>query len=210
MYSHYFCDTKKCVLLFCSYCIIPYARGRVRSRKPENILEEVTKIVDGGIQEIVITGIHVASYGKDFNTDYALIDLLEELNNVEGLKRIRLSSIEPIIINDEFVTRLKKLNKICHHFHLSLQSGYDETLKRMNRRYTTAEFMQVVERLRKAYEDVMLTTDVIVGFPGETEEDFEETLEDLRILKKSKILQNACIQIFTKKRNKSSSYARTN
>ena len=168
---------------FCSYCIIPYARGRVRSRKPENILEEVTKIVDGGIQEIVITGIHVASYGKDFNTDYALIDLLEELNNLEGLKRIRLSSIEPMIITDEFVARLKKLDKICHHFHLSLQSGCDETLKRMNRRYTTSEFMKVVERLRKAYYDVMLTTDVIVGFPGETDEEFKKTYKFLREVK---------------------------
>ena len=168
---------------FCSYCIIPYARGRVRSRKPESIIEEVTKIAKGGIQEIVITGIHVASYGKDFNTGYGLIDLLEELNKVEGLKRIRLSSIEPMIITDEFVARLKKLDKICHHFHLSLQSGCDETLKRMNRRYTTAEFMEVVEKLRKAYEDVNLTTDIIVGFPGETDEEFNTTYEFLKKVK---------------------------
>lgn len=168
---------------FCSYCIIPYARGRVRSRKPDNIIKEVKKIAESGLQEIVITGIHVASYGKDFNNGYGLIDLLEELNKIEGIKRIRLSSIEPMIITDEFINRLLKLDKICHHFHLSLQSGCDETLKRMNRRYTTAEFMEVVERLRDAYSDVMLTTDVIVGFPGETDEEFEQTYEFLKRVK---------------------------
>ena len=171
---------------FCSYCIIPYARGHVRSRKTESILEEVNKIVKEGIQEIVITGIHVASYGKDFEEDYKLIDLLEDLNKVEGLKRIRLSSIEPMIMTDEFIERLVKLEKICHHFHLSLQSGCDETLKRMNRRYTTQEFMQVVKRIRAKYEDVMLTTDVIVGFPGETDAEFETTyifLKDIKFYK---------------------------
>ena len=168
---------------FCSYCIIPYARGRVRSRKPESIIEEVQQIVEEGIQEIVITGIHVASYGKDFEEDYKLIDLLEDLNKVEGLKRIRLSSIEPMIITDEFIKRLVKLEKICHHFHLSLQSGCDETLKRMNRRYTTQEFMQVVKRIRAKYEDVMLTTDVIVGFPGETDAEFETTYIFLKDIK---------------------------
>ena len=168
---------------FCSYCIIPYARGRVRSRRPESIIEEVTKIVSEGIQEIVITGIHVASYGKDFDNDYKLIDLLEELNKVEGLKRIRLSSIEPMIITDEFIERLTKLEKICHHFHLSLQSGCDETLKRMNRRYTTREFMEVVKRIRANYDDVNLTTDIIVGFPGETDQEFETTYNFLKEVK---------------------------
>lgn len=168
---------------FCSYCIIPYARGRVRSRKPESILEEVNKIVKEGIQEIVITGIHVASYGKDFEGDYKLIDLLEDLNKVEGLKRIRLSSIEPMIITDKFIERLTKLEKICHHFHLSLQSGCDETLKRMNRRYKTQEFMEVVKRIRAKYDDVMLTTDVIVGFPGETDAEFETTYNFLKEVK---------------------------
>jgi len=168
---------------FCSYCIIPYARGRVRSRRPQSVIEEVTKIAKSGIQEVVITGIHVASYGKDFKASYGLIDLLEDLNKIDGIKRIRLSSIEPMTITDEFVERLKKLDKICHHFHLSLQSGCDETLKRMNRRYTTAEFMQVVERLRKTYEDVNLTTDIIVGFPGETDEEFEKTYEFLKEVK---------------------------
>ena len=168
---------------FCSYCIIPYARGRVRSRNPESIIEEAKQIVKEGIQEIVITGIHVASYGKDFKEEYKLIHLLENLNTIDELKRIRLSSIEPMIITDEFIKRLSKLGKICHHFHLSLQSGCDDTLKRMNRRYTTEEFMQVVNCLRKAYDDVMLTTDVIVGFPGETDEEFEHTYNFLRKVK---------------------------
>ena len=168
---------------FCSYCIIPYARGRVRSRKSESITEEVKQIVNEGIQEIVITGIHVASYGKDFEEDYKLIDLLEDLNKIENLKRIRLSSIEPMIITDKFIERLTKLEKICHHFHLSLQSGCDETLKRMNRRYTTTDFMEVVKRIRNKYQDAMLTTDVIVGFPGETEKEFETTYNFLKEVK---------------------------
>ena len=164
---------------FCSYCIIPYARGRVRSRKPKRIIEEATKISSEGIKEIVITGIHIASYGKDFKEDYALIDLLEELNKVEGLERIRLGSIEPLLITDEFVERLIKLEKVCHHFHLSLQSGCTQTLKRMNRRYTAEEFEEVTKRLRKAYNNAILTTDIIVGFPGETDEEFEETYKFL-------------------------------
>lgn len=168
---------------FCSYCIIPYARGRVRSRKPENIVSEIEKIAKEGIKEVVITGIHIASYGKDFKNDYKLIDLLEELNKINGIERIRLGSIEPLLITEEFVDRIKKLGKVCHHFHLSLQSGCDETLKRMNRRYTTEEFKQIVERLRNTYEDVMLTTDIIVGFPGETEEEFLETYKFLKDIK---------------------------
>lgn len=172
---------------FCSYCIIPYARGRVRSRKLENIIEEVKQIVADGIKEVVITGIHVASYGKDFNDGKGLIDLLEEMNKIENLERIRLSSLEPTLITEEFMKRLTKLNKVCHHFHLSLQSGCTETLKRMNRRYTTEQFEKIVELLRSAYkeksEDVMLTTDIIVGFPGETEEEFNETYEYLKRIK---------------------------
>lgn len=162
---------------FCSYCIIPYARGRVRSRKPQSIISEITEISKNGIKEVVITGIHIASYGKDFKEEYRLIDLLQEINKIEGIERIRLGSIEPLLITDEFLQRLKKLQKICHHFHLSLQSGCDETLKRMNRRYTTAQFENIVNMLRKTYQDVILTTDIIVGFPGETEEDFNETLD---------------------------------
>lgn len=168
---------------FCSYCIIPYARGRVRSRKPESIISEITKIAEKNIKEVVITGIHIASYGKDFKEEYKLIDLLEEINKIEGIERIRLGSIEPLLITDEFVERLKKLDKICHHFHLSLQSGCDETLKRMNRRYTTEQFKEIVKRLRNAYNDVNLTTDIIVGFPGETEEEFEKTYKFLDEIK---------------------------
>ena len=153
---------------FCTYCIIPYARGRVRSRNPENIISEITKIVQRGIKEVVITGIHIASYGKDFKNDYYLIDLLEEINKIPGIERIRLGSIEPLLITQDFVKRLKELDKVCHHFHLSLQSGCNDTLKRMNRRYTTQEFQNIEDILRENYDDVILTTDIIVGFPGET------------------------------------------
>ena len=168
---------------FCTYCIIPYARGRVRSRKPENIKTEIEKIAKEGIKEVVITGIHIASYGKDFKENYKLIDLLEEINKIDGIERIRLGSIEPLLISEEFIKRLVKLEKVCHHFHLSLQSGCDETLKRMNRRYTTAEFTEIVERLRKYYNDVILTTDIIVGFPQESEEEFQKTYEFLKKVK---------------------------
>ena len=175
---------------FCSYCIIPYARGRVRSRKPENIISEITQIASKGIKEVVITGIHIASYGRDFLmskdsklTNYRLIDLLEEINEIQGIQRIRLGSIEPLLITVEFVERLKKLEKICHHFHLSLQSGCDETLKRMNRRYTTEQFKEIVRLLRGAYSDVNLTTDIIVGFPGETDEEFNKTYQFLKEIK---------------------------
>lgn len=168
---------------FCSYCIIPYARGRIRSRKPESVIKEITDVAKEGIKEVVITGIHIASYGKDFNTEYRLIDLLEEIQKVDGVQRIRLGSLEPTLITEEFVTRLKKLSKICDHFHLSLQSGCNETLKRMNRKYTTDQFRHVVELLRNAYPEVHLTTDVIVGFPGETEEEFNKTYEFLKEIK---------------------------
>ena len=169
---------------YCSYCIIPYARGRVRSRRPQSVIEEVSKIIQSGIKEVIITGIHVASYGKDFrDREYRLIDLLEEINKIEGLKRIRLGSIEPLLIDDEFLERLSKLETICHHFHLSLQSGCDETLKRMNRRYTTKQIKEIVDKIRKVYPDVMLTTDIIVGFPQETEEEFETTYQFLKEIK---------------------------
>ena len=168
---------------FCSYCIIPYARGRVRSRKIGNRVEEIKSIVEEGIKEVVITGIHVASYGKDFKDGTSLIDLLEEINKIDNLKRIRLSSIEPTIITEEFLARLTKLDKICNHFHLSLQSGCDETLNRMNRRYNTEEFENCIKLLRKAYKDVALTTDIIVGFPGETDEEFNKTYNFLNKIK---------------------------
>ena len=168
---------------FCSYCIIPYARGRVRSRRPEHIISEVKAIAQKGIKEIIITGIHIASYGQDCRNGYVLIDLLEELNKIEGIKRIRLGSLEPLLITQEFMERLVKLDKICHHFHLSLQSGCDETLKRMNRRYNTLQFKEIVELLRKYYKDVILTTDIIVGFPQETEEEFTQTYKFLEEIK---------------------------
>lgn len=168
---------------FCTYCIIPYARGKVRSRKPESVVSEIKKIADKGIKEVVITGIHIASYGKDFDNNYRLINLLEEINQIDGIQRIRLGSIEPTLITDEFITRLTKLNKICHHFHLSLQTGSNSILKRMNRTYTTEQFKNIVEILRRNYEDVILTTDIIVGFPEETDEEFEETYKFLNEIK---------------------------
>ena len=180
---------------YCSYCLIPYARGRVRSRRPDSVIAEIQEIAQNGIKEVVITGIHIASYGKDFNAEkiskinetlqthkneYRLIDLLEEINQIEGIERIRLGSIEPTLITEEFTQRLSKLNKICDHFHLSLQSGCTQTLKRMNRRYTTEEFETVTQILRKYYPNAALTTDIIVGFPGETEEEFKQTYEYLK------------------------------
>lgn len=178
---------------FCSYCIIPFARGKVRSREPQNIIKEIEEISKQGIKEVILTGIHIASYGKDFKSEkvdeyrkqynydekyttfdekddlmtggFRLIELLEQINKIKEIERIRLGSIEPKLITKEFLERLSKLDKICHHFHLSLQSGCDETLKRMNRRYTTDEFRNIVRLLRKAYSDVILTTDIIVGFP---------------------------------------------
>lgn len=168
---------------FCSYCLIPFARGHIRSRAVESVIEEVEKVVNDGYKEVVITGIHVASYGRDFKNGVTLIDLLEKINAVEGLKRIRLSSIEPVVMTDEFIERLAKLDKVCNHFHLSLQSGCTETLKRMNRRYTAEEFMDATKRLRAKFPDAALTTDVIVGFPGETDEEFNKTYEFLKEIK---------------------------
>lgn len=172
---------------FCSYCIIPYAKGRVRSRKLENVIEEIKKIADKGIKEVVITGIHVASYGIDFDNNTRLIDLLEAIEKIEGIERIRLGSLEPNIITEEFVNRLKKITKMCDHFHLSLQSGCNETLKRMNRKYTAQSFRKEVELLRKTFPNVVLTTDVIVGFPGETEQEFNETYEYLKNIRFTKL-----------------------
>lgn len=167
--------------MFCSYCLIPYARGRIRSRKIENVVSEIEKIAKQGIKEVVITGIHVASYGKDFeNENIRLINLLEEINKIEGIARIRLSSLEPTIVDEEFAQRLSKLEKICDHFHLSLQSGCDATLKRMNRKYTTARYKEATEILRKFYPNANFTTDVIVGFPGETDEEFDQTYQFLK------------------------------
>ena len=165
---------------FCSYCIIPYARGRVRSRKIENIVNEIKDIAQKGIKEIVITGIHIASYGIDFKEEIGLIDLLKEINNIKGIERIRLGSLEPKLITQRFVEDLRKIEKICNQFHMSLQSGCDETLKRMNRKYTTQDFEKGVQILKKAYPDLLLTADIIVGFPGETEKEFDTTYEFLK------------------------------
>ena len=182
---------------FCSYCIIPYARGRVRSRKEEDIIREVKGLVAAGYQEVVVTGIHLSSYGLDFiskeSGDYLqgvdirtqayhkgyLLDILEKINQIEGLKRIRIGSLEPRIITEKFANRLKSLDKLCPHFHLSLQSGCNETLKRMNRHYSAGEFKEKVEILRNVFENPAITTDVIVGFPGETEDEFQTTYEFL-------------------------------
>lgn len=167
---------------FCSYCIIPYARGRVRSRNKDNVLEEISLIVkEKDIKEVVITGIHVASYGKDFKDEYRLIDLLEDINKIDGIERIRLGSIEPLLLTEEFLERLtNNVSKFCPHFHLSLQSACTETLKRMNRRYTIEEFKEIVNRIRRFYKDPILTTDVIVGFPDESDEEFDITVNNLK------------------------------
>ena len=172
---------------FCSYCIIPYAKGRARSRKLESVVKEITEIAANGIKEVVITGIHVASYGIDFDNNTRLIDLLEAIQKIDGIERIRLGSLEPNIITEEFVNRLKKVTKMCDHFHLSLQSGCDETLKRMNRKYTAQAFEKEVNLLRRTFPDGALTTDVIVGFPGETEEEFNETYKYLSKIRFAKL-----------------------
>ena len=166
---------------YCSYCIIPYARGRVRSRDLESIVKEVENLASNGYKEVVLTGIHVASYGKDIKeTDIKLLDVIKQINDIEGIERIRLSSVEPILFTDEFVEAVSAMDKVCPHYHLSLQSGCDETLKRMKRRYTTEEYKTIVDRLRAAIPNVSITTDVIVGFPGETNEEFDKTYEFLK------------------------------
>lgn len=164
---------------FCSYCIIPYARGRVRSRRMENVISEIKRLAEAGIQEVVLTGIHLSSYGREIDGESYLIELIEAIHPIEGINRIRLGSLEPRIITEEFVGRLKKLHKVCPHFHLSLQSGCEATLKRMNRHYTPEEYYEKCQLLRENFEHPAITTDVIVGFPGETEEEFEETRQFL-------------------------------
>lgn len=160
---------------FCSYCIIPYARGRVRSRRFENVIAEVERLAANGFKEVVLTGIHLSSYGVDFEETVGLLELIQAVNAVKGIERIRLGSLEPKIVTEHFASELSKLDKICPHFHLSLQSGCDATLKRMNRKYTTKEYERGCELLRKYFVHPAITTDVIVGFPGETEEKFEQT-----------------------------------
>lgn len=167
---------------FCSYCIIPYVRGRVRSRRPEDVADEVRRLAENGYREVVLTGIHLSSYGIDLGT--SLLELIKAVHETEGIERIRLGSLEPRIITEEFARELASLPKVCPHFHLSLQSGCDATLKRMNRRYTAEEYAEKCGLLRRYFDDPALTTDVIVGFPGETKEEFETTrafLEDLKL-----------------------------
>ena len=171
---------------FCTYCIIPYSRGSVCSKDPKKVLEEVNKLAEHGFKEIILSGIHTASYGLDLEGSVNLIDIIEEIEKVEGIERIRIGSIEPAFFTPEVIEKIKKFKKLCPHFHLSLQSGCDATLKRMNRRYTAKEYADSVNLLRETMPDVSITTDVIVGFPGETEEEFNETYEFLKNIKLTK------------------------
>lgn len=164
---------------FCSYCIIPYVRGRIRSRDIASIIEEVERLALTGVKEIVLTGIHISSYGKDKENEVGLADVIDAISKIQSIKRIRLGSLEPSIITDEFIDRIVDNEKVCPHFHLSLQSGCNTVLKRMNRKYTCEEYFEKCEMLRKAFDRPALTTDVIVGFPGETEEEFRETVDYL-------------------------------
>ena len=174
---------------FCTYCIIPYARGgRVRSRDLESVINEANKLANNGYKEIVLTGIRVASYGKDVkDADTNLLTVIKAIDKIEGVERIRLSSVEPLLMTDEFIDTVAKMPKVCPHFHLSLQSGCDETLKRMNRRYTTKEYKDIVDKLRQKMPNVAITTDVIVGFPGETNNEFSQTYEFLRDIELSQM-----------------------
>ncbi len=179
--------TRACVKIqdgcnqFCSYCIIPYTRGRVRSRRLSDVVSEVNRLAENGYREVVLTGIHLDSYGVDFESgDENLLTVIRELAKIERIQRIRLGSLEPRIMTEEFVKGLSEVEKLCPHFHLSLQSGCDETLKRMNRKYDTQEFRECCERLRRYFQEPALTTDVIVGFAGETEDEFEKTVAFLK------------------------------
>ena len=169
---------------FCTYCIIPYARGRVRSRKPADVLDEIQRLAENGYQEVVLTGIHLSSYGVDFKDEQKenLLTLIKRLDQIPGIERLRLGSLEPRIVTREFAKELARLRTICPHFHLSLQSGCDATLKRMNRRYNAAEYQACCEILREEFDNPAITTDVIVGFPGETEEEFAETERFLKAI----------------------------
>ena len=173
---------------FCTFCVIPYARGRVVSRSEESCLKEAEFLVNSGFKELIVSGIHLCSYGKDRGEDItALLELLKKIDSIEGLGRLRLGSLEPKSMTPGFISGLKELKHLCPHFHLSLQSGSDTVLKRMNRKYTTAEYEDRVKALRAEFPDMSLTTDIITGFPGETEEEFNETIEFARKLKFAKI-----------------------
>ncbi|MFH5836065.1 tRNA (N(6)-L-threonylcarbamoyladenosine(37)-C(2))-methylthiotransferase MtaB [Proteiniclasticum sp. C24MP] len=172
---------------FCSYCIIPYARGGLSSKNPDSVLKEIRKLAEEGFSEVILSGIHIASYGHDLPEKMDLLDLLEDIESIEGIKRVRIGSIEPMFFRDGRMDRIVKLKKLCPHFHLSLQSGSSETLVRMNRRYTPEDFRDVVEEIRSRLPGASITTDVIVGFPGETEEEFNETLSFLDQVKLTKV-----------------------
>lgn len=172
---------------FCSYCLIPFARGAVCSKEPDKVISEAKELAEHGFKEIILSGIHIASYGADLEGDWSLVKILQELDNIEGIERIRIGSIDPQFFTEGTIDNLSELKKLCPHFHLSLQSGCDETLKRMNRRYTTKEYKDIVEGLRKNIKDVSITTDIIVGFPGETEEEFNTTYEFLKSIELSKM-----------------------
>ncbi|MDR1391602.1 MAG: tRNA (N(6)-L-threonylcarbamoyladenosine(37)-C(2))-methylthiotransferase MtaB [Clostridiales bacterium] len=173
---------------FCTYCIIPKARGPSRSRKNENILKEITKFIENDYKEIVLTGTHISSYGENFkNKNTSLINILEQIEKYTKIERVRLSSLEPNIITDDFILRIKKLKNLCPHFHLSLQSGCDETLKRMGRKYTTYEYEKIVQKLREKIKDVAITTDIIVGFPGEDKNEFDKSYNFVKKIRFARI-----------------------
>jgi len=171
---------------YCTYCIIPYARGPIRSRRLDDIIFETEKLAKAGFKEIILTGIHVASYGKDLDK-ISLQEVLKSIGNIEGIERIRLSSLEPNLIDDNFMSTLMGIGKICDHFHLSLQSGSNTILKKMNRKYTREEYKEKIDIIRKYMPNAGITTDIIVGFPGETDEDFQDTLEFVKQVQFSKI-----------------------
>lgn len=171
---------------FCTYCLIPYARGTTCSKDPKKVLEEINKLSEHGFKEIILSGIHTASYGVDLEGDITLISLLEEIEKIDGIERVRIGSIEPCFFTPEVIEKMKNMKKLCPQFHLSLQSGCDATLKRMNRRYTAAEYEKAVNMIRENLKDSSITTDVIVGFPGETEEEFKETYRFLQRIKLTK------------------------
>ena len=160
---------------FCTYCLIPFARGNICSKNPQKVLNEVERLASHGFKEVILSGIHIASYGMEFDEQYTLVDLLEKIEEIDGIERVRIGSIEPKFFTDDVISRIKKMKKLCPHFHLSLQSGCTSVLSRMNRRYTADEYEKIVRLLRENIKDVSITTDVIVGFPGETDTEFKET-----------------------------------
>lgn len=172
---------------FCSYCLIPYARGRVCSKSAQKITEEVRKLAAHGYKEIILSGIHIASYGTDLNDGWDLVKVLQAVDDIDGIERIRIGSIDPVFFSDEVIEKISRIKKLCPHFHLSLQSGCDETLKRMNRHYSTEEYKKIVKSLRNSIKDVSITTDIIVGFPGESEEEFNTTYDYLKDIKLTKM-----------------------